>query len=90
MYKITIEGRATKIQFISEDGMTRTYTRYHDSVKSRKTYDEDGNEVNDTARTLDHEIWLVDAKIYSGQKYTVMGKFEAGWNREGTATLTAH
>ena len=90
LYKITIEGRATKIQFISEDGMTRTYTRYHDSVKSRKTYDEDGNEVNDTARTLDHEIWLVDAKIYSGQKYTVMGKFEAGWNREGTATLTAH
>ena len=90
LYKITIEGRATKIQFISEDGMTRTYTRYHDSVKSRKTYDEDGNEVNDTARTLDHEIWLVDAKIYSGQKYTVMGKFEAGWNREGTASLTAH
>ena len=86
LYKITIEGRATKIQFISEDGMTRTYTRYHDSVKSRKTYDEDGNEVNDTARTLDHEIWLVDAKIYSGQKYTVMGKFEAGWNREGTAS----
>ena len=67
--------------------MTRTYTRYHDSVKSRKTYDEDGNEVNDLRQEpLDHEIWLVDAKIYSGQKHRVMGKFEAGWNREGTAS----
>gem|GEM_PF-1218189 len=90
LYRITIEGRATKIQFVSEDGMTRTYTRYNDSVKSIKTYDEDGNEVNDTARTLDSEVWLVSARIYSGQKYTVAGKFEAGWNREGTASLTAH
>ena len=90
LYRITIEGRATKIQFVSEDGMTRTYTRYNDSVKSIKTYDEDGNEVNDTARTLDNEVWLVSARIYSGQKYTVAGKFEAGWNREGTVSLIAH
>ena len=90
LYKITIEGRATKIQFITEDGMTRTYTRYNEFVKSKKTYDAEGNEVNDTARTLDHEIWLVDAKLYSGLKYTVAGKFEAGWNMNGTATMTAH
>ena len=70
--------------------MTRTYTRYADTVKSIKTYDADGKEVNETARTLDHEVWYVEAKLYSGQNYTVAGKFEAGWNREGTATLTAH
>ncbi len=90
LYKVTIEGRATKIQFITEDGMTRTYTRYNECVKSKKTYDADGNEVNDTARTLDHEIWLVDAKLYSGMKYTVAGKFEAGWNMNGIAAMTAH
>ena len=90
LYKLTIEGRATKIQFITEDGMTRTYTRYSEAVKSRKSYDAEGNEVPDTGRLLDHEVWLVNARLYSGQNYTVAGKFEAGWNREGTATLTAH
>ena len=90
LYKITIEGRATKIQFITEDGMTRTYTRYSEAVKSRKSYDAEGNEVPDTGRLLDHEVWLVNARLYSGQNYTVAGKFEAGWNREGTATLTVH
>ena len=89
-YRLTIEGRATKIQFITEDGMTRTYTRYSEAVKSRKSYDAEGNEVPDTGRLLDHEVWLVNARLYSGQNYTVAGKFEAGWNREGTATLTAH
>ena len=88
LYKLTIEGRATKIQFITEDGMTRTYTRYSEAVKSRKSYDAEGNEVPDTGRLLDHEVWLVNARLYSGQNYTVAGKFEAGWNREGTATLT--
>ena len=90
LYKLTIEGRATKIQFITEDGMTRTYTRYSEAVKSRKSYDAEGNEVPDTGRLLDHEVWLVNARLYSGQNYTVAGKFEAGWNREGTVTLTAH
>ena len=90
LYKLTIEGRVTKIQFITEDGMTRTYTRYSEAVKSRKSYDAEGNEVPDTGRLLDHEVWLVNARLYSGQNYTVAGKFEAGWNREGTATLTGH
>ena len=90
LYKLTIEGRATKIQFITEDGMTRTYTRYSEAVKSRKSYDAEGNEVPDTGRLLDHEVWLVNARLYSGQNYTVAGKFESGWNREGTATLTGH
>ena len=88
LYKVTFEGRATKVQFVSEDGMTRTYTRYAEAVKSRKTYDADGNEVNDTARTLDHEVWFVEARLYSGQNYTVVGKFEAGWNRAEDATST--
>ena len=90
LYKLTIEDRATKIQFITEDGMTRTYTRYSEAVKSRKSYDAEGNEVPDTGRLLNHEVWLVNARLYSGQNYTVAGKFEAGWNREGTATLTGH
>ena len=70
--------------------MTRTYTRYADPVKSIKTYDADGKEVNDTARTLDHEVWYVEAKLYSGQNSTVVGKFEAGWNRaeDSTSTVT--
>ncbi|MEE1245753.1 MAG: InlB B-repeat-containing protein, partial [Acutalibacteraceae bacterium] len=88
LYKVTFEGRATKVQFVSEDGMTRTYTRYAEAVKSRKTYDADGNEVNDTARTLDHEVWYVEAKLYSGQNYKVVGKFEAGWNRAEDAAST--
>ena len=90
LYKVTFEGRATKVQFVSEDGMTRTYTRYAEAVKSIKTYDADGNEVNDTARTLDHEVWYVEARLYSGQNYTVAGKFEAGWNRaeDSTSTVT--
>ena len=90
LYRLTIEGRATKIQFITEDGMTRTYTRYSEAVKSRKSYDAEGNEVPDTGRLLNHEVWLVNARLYSGQNYTVAGKFESGWNREGTATLTGH
>ena len=88
LYKVTFEGRATKVQFVSKDGMTRTYTRYAETVKSIKSYDADGNEVNDTARTLDHEVWYVEARLYSEHNYTVVGKFEAGWNRAEDATST--
>ena len=91
MYKVTFEGRATKVQFVTPDGMTRTYTRYSENVTSIKTYDANSNEVADTARTLDHEVWLVNARLYSGVTYTVAGKFEAGWNRaeDSIASVTA-
>ena len=85
LYKIKVEGRGTKVQFITPDGMTRTYTRHNVTVKSITSYDADGEETNDTSVTLDYEVWMIDAKLASKLKYKVAGKFEAGWNRADDA-----
>ena len=85
LYKVKVEGRGTKVQFITPDGMTRTYTRHNVTVKSITSYDADGEETNDTSVTLDYEVWMIDAKLASKLKYKVAGKFEAGWNRADDA-----
>ena len=83
--RVTVEGRAGKVQIVSADGSTRTYTRYHKSVTNITSYDANGAEVNDTSRELDTEVWTLNVKL-TGTNYTVAGKFEAGWNRTDTAT----
>ena len=83
--KVTVEGRAGKVQIVSADGSTRTYTRYHKSVTNITSYDANGAEVSDTSRELDSEVWTLNVKL-TGTNYTVAGKFEAGWNRTDTAT----
>ena len=83
--KVTVEGRAGKVQIVSADGSTRTYTRYHKSVTNITSYDANGAEVSDTSRELDTEVWTLNVKL-TGTNYTVVGKFEAGWNRTDTAT----
>ena len=85
LYKVKVEGRGTKVQFITPDGMTRTYTRHNVTVKSITSYDADGEETNDTSVTLDYEVWMIDAKLASKLKYKVAGKFEAGWNKADDA-----
>ena len=83
--RVTVEGRAGKVQIVSADGSTRTYTRYHKSVTNITSYDANGAEVSDTSRELDTEVWTLNVKL-TGTNYTVVGKFEAGWNRTDTAT----
>ncbi len=83
--KVTVEGRAGKVQIVSADGSTRTYTRYHKSVTSITSYDASGAAVSDTSRELDTEVWTLNVRL-TGTDYTAVGKFEAGWNRANSAT----
>lgn len=77
LYKVKVNGEAIKLQFITPDGLTRTYAKSHEAVKSVSS-NGDGTEV-----------WLVAAKLHSGVDYTVAAKFSAGWNYTDTASVTA-
>lgn len=82
LYKIVVEGRALKVQFIDLGlNMTRTYKRQHDSVKAIKSYNSMGAEVSSLSRDVDHEVWYIDAKLYTNHVYDIAAKFEAGWNK---------
>lgn len=89
-YKLTVDGRATKLQFIDGEGMTRTYTRYHDATKKIEAYDAQGNKTDSMSRNFDHEIWYVNARLYSGDNYKVIAKFESGWNKTDSVNIIAH
>jgi flavodoxin len=86
-FMVKVEGRAAKIQFIEENSGTRTYDRYNSSVKGIKSYDAQGNEVSDTARTLSYEIWEVEANL-PVMTHQVIGKFGTAWNTADPYNLT--
>lgn len=77
LYKLTLEGKGTKVQFTDRIGLTRTYSRSNSNVK-KVVENGDGTEV-----------WYVKTKLIKGAKYTVAAKFNAGWNRTDTVTITA-
>ncbi|MBQ3128129.1 MAG: hypothetical protein IJC13_03700 [Clostridia bacterium] len=57
-FTVKVDGRPTMIQFIEEDGGTRTYDRNNKNV-TITSYDADGNEVSSLDRTAAYEVWTV-------------------------------
>lgn len=76
-YKIAINGSALKVQFITPEGLTRTYSKTNSDVKS-VVVNGDGT-----------EIWFVSPKLRSGVNYIVAAKFSAGWNYTDTVSVIA-
>ena len=68
--------RVAKLQIIEENGGTRTYDRYHKAV-SIKSYDANGNEVNDLSRSKAYEIWtLSNINLPSNINYSVIAIYQ--------------
>ncbi|MBQ5592424.1 MAG: hypothetical protein IIU80_05710 [Clostridia bacterium] len=79
-FKVTVNGRPTMIQFIEEDGGTRTYDRNSKNVVI-KSYNADGVEVNSLDRTVAYEVWTISTNLTGPQvrvraKYLVDGAYK--------------
>lgn len=75
-FTVTVDGRPTMIQFIEEDGGTRTYDRNNKNV-TITTYDADGNEVNSLDRTAAYEVWTVNTNLI-GPNVKMRAKYVEG------------
>ncbi len=72
-FNVTVNGRPTMIQFIEEDGGTRTYDRNNKNVVI-KSYNADGVEVNSLDRTVAYEVWTINTNL-TGPDVKVRAKF---------------
>ncbi len=61
-FDVTVNGRPAMIQFIEEDGGTRTYDRNNKNVVI-KSYNADGVEVNSLDRTVAYEVWTINTNL---------------------------
>ena len=75
-FTVTVNGRKTMIQFIEEDGGTRTYDRNNKNV-TITAYDADGNEVNSLDRTAAYEVWTIYTNLI-GPKVKMRAKYIDG------------
>ncbi len=57
-FTVTVNGRPAMVQFIEEDGGTRTYDRNNKNV-TITSYDADGNAVGSLDRTAAYEVWSI-------------------------------
>ncbi len=72
-FDVTVNGRPTMIQFIEEDGGTRTYDRNNKNV-TIKSYNADGVEVNSLDRTVAYEVWTINTNL-TGPEVKARAKF---------------
>lgn len=72
-FNVTVNGRPTMIQFIEEDGGTRTYDRNNKNVVI-KSYNADGVEVNSLDRTVAYEVWTINTNL-TGPDVKVRAKY---------------
>ena len=72
-FNVTVNGRPTMIQFIEEDGGTRTYDRNNKNV-TIKSYNADGAQVNSLDRTVAYEVWTINTNL-TGPDLKVRAKF---------------
>ncbi|MBQ3128240.1 MAG: InlB B-repeat-containing protein [Clostridia bacterium] len=72
-FNVTVNGRPTMIQFIEEDGGTRTYDRNNKNV-TIKSYNADGVEVNSLDRTVAYEVWTINTNL-TGPEVKARAKF---------------
>ena len=75
-FTVTVDGRPTMIQFIEEDGGTRTYDRNNKNV-TITAYDADGNEVSSLDRTAAYEVWSIYTNLI-GPKVKMRAKYIDG------------
>lgn len=75
-FTVTVNGRPTMIQFIEEDGGTRTYDRNNKNVTIR-AYDADGNEVGSLDRTASYEVWEIYTNLI-GPDVKMRAKYVSG------------
>lgn len=61
-FEVKVDGRMAMVQFIEEDGGTRTYDRYNKNV-TIKSYNADGEEVNSLDRSVAYEVWTINTNL---------------------------
>ena len=72
-FTVAVTGRMAMIQFIEEDGGTRTYDRYNKNV-TIVSYNAAGEVVNSLSRDVAYEVWeiytnLIGPKVKARAKY---------------------
>ncbi len=61
-FDVVVNGRMAMVQFIEEDGGTRTYDRYNKNV-TIKSYNAEGVEVNSLDRSVAYEVWTINTNL---------------------------
>lgn len=61
-FDVTVNGRMAMIQFIEEDGGTRTYDRYNKNV-TIVSYNAAGEVVNSLDRSVAYEVWTINTNL---------------------------
>lgn len=77
-YKVTVEGRAFKIQFVDASGNTITFSRV-DVPEVITSYTEDGTVCDDMDRALAYEVWTVSLGLQSGNYTVIARNAKTGW-----------
>lgn len=72
-FDVVVNGRMAMVQFIEEDGGTRTYDRYHKNV-TIVSYNANGEVVNSLDRSVAYEIWTINTNLI-GPKVEVRTKY---------------
>lgn len=75
-FDVVVNGRMAMVQFIEEDGGTRTYDRYHKNV-TIKSFNAAGEEVNSLSREVAYEIWTINTNLV-GPEVKVRTKYIQG------------
>ena len=75
-FDVVVNGRMAMVQFIEEDGGTRTYDRYNKNV-TIKSYNAEGVEVNSLDRSVAYEIWTINTNLV-GPEVKVRTKYLDG------------
>lgn len=72
-FDVVVNGRMAMVQFIEEDGGTRTYDRYNKNV-TIVSYNANGEVVNSLDRSVAYEIWTINTNLI-GPKVDVRTKY---------------
>jgi hypothetical protein len=83
-FNVTINGRASKVQFVGPDGGTMTFDRYNSNV-TIKSYKADGTECSSLSKDLAYEVWTINAKIDNGTSIKAVAKMGSTWETESYA-----
>lgn len=73
---VVVTDRVAMVQFMEENGGTRTYDRYHKNV-TVKSYNAEGVEVNALSRDVAYEIWSIHSNL-TGPSLNTRTKFLEG------------
>ncbi|MBQ5592915.1 MAG: hypothetical protein IIU80_08205 [Clostridia bacterium] len=75
-FDVVVNGRMAMVQFIEEDGGTRTYDRYNKNV-TIVSYNAAGEVVNSLSRDVAYEIWTINTNLI-GPNVEVRTKYLVG------------